>query len=116
MDVAEPSIQARFTLVHWHCANSSHTTWNEECPDFPRSWRLPTLAFKAVRRLRPDYPLWHDFPYEYEKRLAIDVINGSPLLREWVEDAHATPAALDALATADEGAWREERANFVLYS
>ena len=41
-----------------------------------------------MRRLQPDYPLWRDFPYEYEKdRLAIDVINGSPLLREWVDDA-----------------------------
>ena len=34
------------------------------------------LAFKALRALRPDYPLWRDFPYEYETRLAIDVING----------------------------------------
>ncbi len=39
------------------------------------------LAFKALRRLRPDYPLWRDFLYEYERdRLAIDVINGSDLL------------------------------------
>ena len=71
-----------------------------------RPWRLQALAFKACASCVPDYPLWRDFPYEYEKRLAIDVINGSPLLREWVDDAHATPADLEALATADEGAWR----------
>ena len=41
-----------------------------------RPWRLFALAFKALRALRPDYPLWRDFPYEYETRLAIDVING----------------------------------------
>jgi len=36
-------------------------------------WRLQGLAFKALRRLRPDYPLWRDFPYEYERtRLAIE--------------------------------------------
>ena len=45
-------------------------------------WRLQALAFKALRRLQPDYPLWRDFAYEYEhERLAIDLINGSELLR-----------------------------------
>jgi len=34
-------------------------------------------------------------PYEYEHgKLAIDVINGGPLLREWVDDAMATAAGL----------------------
>ncbi len=81
-----------------------------------RPWRLMALAFKAIRRLRPDYPLWRDFPYEYEyDRLAIDLINGSPLLREWVDDPSATPAALDALAAADESAWCEERRPFLRY-
>jgi hypothetical protein len=46
-----------------------------------RPWRVLALAFKALRRLRPDYELWRDFPYEYEhNRLAIDLINGSELL------------------------------------
>jgi len=81
-----------------------------------RPWRLQTLAFKALRRLRPDYPLWRDFPYEYEHdRLAIDLINGSPLLREWVDDPAATPADFDALALPDEAAWRAEREAFLLY-
>jgi uncharacterized protein YbbC (DUF1343 family) len=81
-----------------------------------RPWRLMALAFKALRRLRPDYPLWRDFPYEYEHdRLAIDLINGSPLLREWVDDAKAVPGDLDALAAADEQAWREEREPLLLY-
>ena len=51
-----------------------------------RPWRLQALAFKAIRRLYPDYPIWRDFPYEYEfDRLAIDVINGGPALRDWEE-------------------------------
>jgi uncharacterized protein YbbC (DUF1343 family) len=71
-----------------------------------RPWRLQALAFKAIRELYPDYVLWRDFPYEYEfGKLAIDVINGSPLLREWVDDAHAVPADLDSLAQKDEQAW-----------
>jgi uncharacterized protein YbbC (DUF1343 family) len=81
-----------------------------------RPWRLFALAFKALRRLHPDYPLWRDFPYEYEAgRLAIDVINGSPLLREWVDDPAATPADLEALAAADEAAWRSARQESLLY-
>jgi uncharacterized protein YbbC (DUF1343 family) len=81
-----------------------------------RPWRLIALAFKALRRLRPDYPLWRDFPYEYEHdRLAIDLINGSELLRTWVDDAAATPGDLEALASADERDWLERRAPFLLY-
>ncbi|MGL1832218.1 exo-beta-N-acetylmuramidase NamZ family protein [Rhodocyclaceae bacterium SMB388] len=81
-----------------------------------RPWRLQALAFKALRRLRPDYPIWRDFPYEYEfERRAIDLINGSPLLREWVDDAAAMPGDLERLAAADEAAWREARAPFLIY-
>jgi uncharacterized protein YbbC (DUF1343 family) len=82
-----------------------------------RPWRLQALALKALRRLRPDYPLWRDFPYEYEfERLAIDLINGSPLLRQWVDDPAALPADLEAITRPDELAWEAERAPFLLYS
>ncbi len=81
-----------------------------------KPWRLLALAFKALRSLQPDYPLWRDFPYEYERdRLAIDLINGSPLLRTWVDDPAAQPGDLDALAAADEAAWREVQASLRLY-
>ncbi|EIC29171.1 MULTISPECIES: exo-beta-N-acetylmuramidase NamZ family protein [Methylomicrobium] len=81
-----------------------------------RPWRLQALAFKALRRLQPDYPLWRDFPYEYElDRLAVDVINGSPLLREWVDDAGAAPGDLEKLAQRDENAWLADRLEFLLY-
>ena len=81
-----------------------------------RPWRLQALAFKALRRLRPDYELWRDFPYEYERdRLAIDLINGSELLRRCVDDAKATPGDLDALTAPDEASWREKREAVLLY-
>ncbi|MDO8932391.1 MAG: DUF1343 domain-containing protein [Rhodocyclaceae bacterium] len=81
-----------------------------------RPWRLMALAFKALRRLRPDYPLWRDFPYEYEhNRLAIDLINGGGLLREWVDDPGATAADLDMAASTDEADWRAESAAFKYY-
>jgi uncharacterized protein YbbC (DUF1343 family) len=81
-----------------------------------RPWRLQALAFKAIRRLIPDYDLWRDFPYEYEfDKLAIDVINGGPVLREWVDDAGAEPDDLERLAAADEVRWREEIGGLLLY-
>jgi uncharacterized protein YbbC (DUF1343 family) len=81
-----------------------------------KPWRLQSLAFKAIRRLYPDYPLWRDFPYEYVfDKLAIDVINGGPALREWVDDAAAAPGDLDALTLPDEQAWLEERRPYLRY-
>lgn len=81
-----------------------------------RPWRVQALAFKAIRNLQPGYDLWRDFPYEYVfDKLAIDVINGGPVLREWVDDAAARPGDLDALARVDEDAWIELRRPHLLY-
>jgi uncharacterized protein YbbC (DUF1343 family) len=81
-----------------------------------RPWRLIALAFKALRLLRPDYDLWRTFPYEYEReRLAIDVINGSELLREWVDDLAAAPSDLEKIAGIDETSWMHERESALLY-
>jgi hypothetical protein len=75
------------------------------------------LAFKALRRIRPDYDLWRDFPYEYEHdQLAIDLINGGDGLRLWVDDDNATPADLEKQALTDERQWREESAAVLNYS
>jgi uncharacterized protein YbbC (DUF1343 family) len=81
-------------------------------------WRLQALGFKAIRRLYPDYPIWRgkDFKYEYTNDvLAIDVINGGPLLREWVDDAGSTAADLEALTQPDERDWVEERRAYLRY-
>jgi uncharacterized protein YbbC (DUF1343 family) len=91
--------------------------------DFPgydhcgfKPWRLQALAFKAIRRLNPDYPLWRDFDYEYEHgKRAIDVINGGPHLRDWVDNAAATPQDLDAFVLADEKTWENQRRAYLRY-
>jgi uncharacterized protein YbbC (DUF1343 family) len=81
-----------------------------------KPWRVQALAFKAIRRLYPDYDLWRDFPYEYELgKLAIDVINGGPLLREWVDNPAGTPVDLDVITVPDEAAWTAERMRYLLY-
>jgi uncharacterized protein YbbC (DUF1343 family) len=79
-------------------------------------WRVQALAFKAIRALHPDYPLWRDFPYEYEfGKLAIDVINGGPDLRQWVDDPEGEPGDLDTLARPDEAFWATDCNRFYLY-
>jgi hypothetical protein len=81
-----------------------------------KPWRVQALGFKAIRSLYPDYELWREFSYEYVfDKLAIDVINGSPLLREWVDDANATPGDLDAITVPDEQAWEGERQAYLRY-
>jgi len=84
--------------------------------DIFKPWRVQSLAFKAIRKLFPDYELWREFPYEYAfGKLPIDVINGSPLLREWVDDEGGQPGDLDAITISDEGVWEEERRPCLIY-
>ena len=60
--------------------------------------------------------MWRDFAYEYEfDRLPIDVINGGPALREWVDDPAAVPGDLETLASTDEARWREDIVPYLLY-
>ena len=94
--------------IHTEDSKYEHTSF--------RPWRIQALAFKAIRTLYPDYPLWRDFAYEYEHgKLPIDVINGGPLLREWVDDSAATPGDLDAIAERDERAWLLQRGDYLRY-
>lgn len=83
-----------------------------------KPWRVQALAFKAIRSIYPDYPLWRgkDFKYEYtDDVLAIDVINGGPALRTWVDDAAAQAGDLDALTVPDEAAWGETTKRYLHY-
>jgi uncharacterized protein YbbC (DUF1343 family) len=96
--------------VQIHCEGNAYNH------DAFKPWRIQALAFKAIRNLYPDYDLWRDFPYEYEfGKLPIDVINGSPLLREWVDAKGSTPSDLDAITLTDEKAWEIVRQKYLLY-
>ena len=84
-------------------------------PQF-RPYRIAALMLKAVRLEYPDYPIWRDFHYEYEReRLAIDLLSGGTFLRAWVDDPEATPGDLDARLAPDEAGWLEERRAYLLY-
>ena len=81
-----------------------------------RPWRLQALALKVIGVLYPGYQLWRDFPYEYvEDRLAFDVINGGPALRQWIENPAVNADDLDTLTAPDERAWAGTVKEHLLY-
>lgn len=81
-----------------------------------RPYRLVSLWLKSIRINYPDYKIWRDFYYEYEKeRLAIDLIDGGPGLREWVENPDATTRDFDITLKKDEKFWETERQPFLIY-
>lgn len=90
----------------------NHAYWHERF----RPYRIAALLLKAVRLEYPDYPIWRDFPYEYEaERLAIDLLAGGTFLREWVDDPIAGPDDLEARLVPDETAWTRDRQPFLRY-
>lgn len=93
-----------------------HTDFPGYVPTRFKPYRLYALWFKAILKTHPNYPIWRDFPYEYETdRLAIDLINGGPALREWVEDLNAPSSAFEAQCARDEKVWLEDRREFLMY-
>jgi len=81
-----------------------------------KPYRLFALFFKALRHEYPDYPIYRNFHYEYvTDRLAFDVINGGPELRDWIETPTASTKDLDRKLKADELSWEKESKKYFLY-
>lgn len=81
-----------------------------------KPFRLTALMLKVIREMHPQYPIYRDFAYEYVRdRLAFDVINGGPALKNWIEDSKSTPKDLDAALAKDEKSWLQERKKYLLY-
>lgn len=81
-----------------------------------RPYRLIQLFLRAVREIHPDYTIWRDHPYEYTSgRLPVDVIDGSPGLREWVDDPAASVADREVALRTDEQLWEAQRREILLY-
>lgn len=81
-----------------------------------KPYRLVALFFKALRIENPNYDIWRNFPYEYEfDRLAIDLINGGPELRDWVDNIKAPVADFEAMLLKDEKAWASASRQYYLY-
>jgi uncharacterized protein YbbC (DUF1343 family) len=100
-----------------------HASGEKYFPKNFKPYRVLALAFKAIRNLYPDYRLWRDFEYEYEKdRLAIDLINGGTALREWVDAKEQNVKNSNQLfknfenkLTVDEKYWSKARQKFLIY-
>lgn len=93
-----------------------HTDYPEYTATTAKPFLVVLLFLKSLRMTMPEYPIWRDFPYEYEfDRLAIDVINGGAKLRDWVDDDSSTIEALEAMLSKDEAAWKQQIQPFLLY-
>ncbi|MFT7689039.1 MAG: hypothetical protein ACI9FB_004405 [Candidatus Azotimanducaceae bacterium] len=81
-----------------------------------KPYRLIAGLLKSLKTIEPDIDLWRTHFYEYEsKRLAIDVIDGGPTLRSWVDNPNSSFSDFEILLSKDEIVWREKRENFLLY-
>lgn len=81
-----------------------------------KPFRLTALMLKVIREMHPKYPIYRDFAYEYVRdRLAFDVINGGPALKNWIENPKATPKDLETLLSKNEKSWLKERKKYLLY-
>ena len=89
-------------------------------PDYQHSlfkpFRLIASLLKTTRQLLPDYELWRFHEYEYElDRTPIDVINGGPWLRTWIDDNEESYDTLDRELIKTASAWEAQRAPYLMY-
>lgn len=93
-----------------------HTDSSTFEPERFSPFRVIALFLKALRQQQPDYAIWRHHDYEYEMgRTPIDVINGSSLLKDWVDDPEANVSDLSALLNRDEENWTEQSKPFHIY-
>ena len=93
-----------------------HTDYPQYRHDVFRPFRLIARFLKALRTAAPDYDIWRYHEYEYElKRTPIDVINGGPWLRLWIEDKNLDYADLDRELEQALSEWRTIRALHLIY-
>jgi uncharacterized protein YbbC (DUF1343 family) len=94
--------------IHTDNPHYNHTTF--------KPYRLVILFLKVLRNLYNDYELWSRHDYEYEiGKLPFDVINGGPLIREWIEDSNAAIADLENIMQEHESRWKQSIEEILLY-
>lgn len=80
-----------------------------------KPFRLIALWLRSLREVYPKMKLWRIFEYEYEKdRMAIDLISGSALLRDWV-DAQEKVEVFEQSLVQDELMWENQRKKYLIY-
>lgn len=80
-----------------------------------RPWALGQILMRELKLALGQEFKWNDQPYEYEtKNLAIDYINGSDLLRNWVENYGSWSELKDIELQGREG-YLNRRARVLIY-
>ena len=81
-----------------------------------KPYHLAALILKVIRLEYPEYQIWRDFYFEYEKnRLAIDLLSGGTFLRNWVDDSSKTIQDLEEKLNNDEQEWKHTIKPFLNY-
>lgn len=77
-------------------------------PDQFRSWKLVVLILHFLKNKAGINPFWNVEPYEYEyEGYAIDWINGSTKIREWIEDPQADLVELERIEKDNYNAYND---------
>ncbi len=93
-----------------------HTDYADYRHSVFKPYRLIAGLLKSFKVLRPDQEIWRHHDYEYEAgRIPIDVINGGPLLRQWVDDETADYNEFAERLNQAERQWTEQRLPFLIY-
>ncbi len=101
------------SLCHGLQIHADHADYN---PAQFKPFRLVALMLKSLRLIDPDYEIWRDHEYEYETgRLPIDVINGGPDLRHWIDDDQAKADDLERRLNHEANRWKAETVPHLLY-
>lgn len=100
-------------LCHGLHIHADGPTYN---PKTFKPYRIMALFLKALRTVHPGYEIYRDFPYEYvTDKLAFDVINGGPYLREWIDNPKSKISDLEARLKLDESKWMKISKKYYLY-
>lgn len=93
-----------------------HTDGDFYNPKQFKPYRIICLFLKALRKVHPQYEIYRDFAYEYvENKLAFDVINGGPYLKQWIDNPNSTAKDLEIHLLRDEKAWAKLSKKYHLY-
>ncbi len=93
--------------------HTDHFSYN---PNVFKPYRLIALFLKSIRELYPEYEIWRNFDYEYEfGKRPIDVINGSPTLRLFVE-GRMDIEEFEKRLNEDELSWKEKGMSNLIYN
>lgn len=93
-----------------------HTDYAGYQHELFKPYRFIAGLLKSLKHCQQDSELWRHHDYEYETgRLPIDVIDGGPGLRTWVDDDSKDFMYFESRLQLVEQEWLAERGPFLLY-